>query len=122
MKSEVKKYEIEATGKVLGRLAVQVAVLLRGKNEAHFLPRLTPTNQVAVFNTDKIKVTGKKMEQKIYRHHTDYPGHLKEEVLWKLFARDSRWVLKEAVYGMLPKNRTRDKVIKNLKMFKSEQK
>ncbi len=114
-----KEYQIDAKGKILGRLAVEAVVLLRGKNAATFLPRLTPTNIVKVFNTDLIRFSGKKLKQKMYRYHTSYPGGLKEESLEKLFAKDSREVLKKAVYGMLPKNRTRDKVIKNLKLFKN---
>jgi len=117
---EKKEYTIDAAGKVLGRLATEAAVLLRGKNQAEFLPYLTPQNQVIIFNTDKIKVTGKKMKQKIYRYHTGYPGALKEEKLEELLARDSREVMRQAVYGMLPKNRTRDKIIKNLKLYKGE--
>jgi large subunit ribosomal protein L13 len=119
---EKKEYKIDASGKVLGRVAVEAAVLLRGKNSPKFLPRITPDNIVKVFNTDKIKVTGKKMDQKSYFRHSGYPGGLKEEVLWKLFERDSREPLKRAVYGMLPRNRTRDKVIKNLKLYKGEAK
>ncbi len=119
-KTEKKEYSLDAAGKILGRLAVEAAVLLRGKNKADFLPRLTPQNIVTVFNTNLIKVSGKKMKQKLYRHHSGYPGGLKEEALVKLFARDSREVVKRAVYGMLPKNRTRDKTIKNLKLYKAE--
>ncbi len=115
---EKKEYTIDAKNKILGRLAVELAVLLRGKNEANFLPYLTSQNTVKVINTDLIKVTGKKMKQKMYRHHTSFPGGLKEISLEKLFAKDSREVLKKAVYGMLPKNRTRDKIIKNLKLSK----
>lgn len=109
---------IDAKGKILGRLAVEVAVILRGKNKATFLPRLTPQEIVKVTNVGLIKFTGKKLGQKLYRHHSGYPGGLKEESLEKLFARDPREVLKRAVYGMLPKNRTRDKIIKNLKLYK----
>lgn len=115
---EKKEYQIDAAGKILGRMATEAAVLLRGKNTASWLPYITPENQVIIFNTDKIKVTGKKMEQKFYRHHTGYPGGLKEESLAKLLERDSREVIKLAIYGMLPRNKTRDKIIKNLKLFK----
>jgi large subunit ribosomal protein L13 len=115
-----REYKINASERVLGRLASEIAVVLREKNSAKFLPYVTPKNEVIVFNTDKIKVTGKKMKQKVYRHHTGYPGGLKEENLRKLFGRDSRQVLWRAVYGMLPKNRTRDKIIKNLKLYKGE--
>jgi len=120
LKFEKKEYKLNAAGKILGRLASEVAVLLRGKNSAKFLPHITPQNEVTVFNIDKIKVTGKKMKQKIYRHHSGYPGGLKEESLKNLFERDSRKVLRRAVYGMLPRNRTRDKTIKNLKLYKGE--
>jgi len=119
-KVEKKEYKIDAAGKVLGRLATEVAVLLRGKNTASWLPYITPQNQVIVFNVEKLKFTGKKLKQKMYYRHSGYPGGLKEESLEKLFARDAREVLKLAVYGMLPKNRTRDKIIKNLKIFKKE--
>jgi len=119
-KVEKKEYKIDATGKVLGRLATEIAVLLRGKNTASWLPYITPQNQVIVFNVEKIKFTGKKLKQKMYYRHSGYPGGLKEESLEKLFARDPREVLKLAVYGMLPKNRTRDKIIKNLKIYKKE--
>lgn len=114
-----KEYIIDAKEKVLGRLAVEAAVLLRGKNAANFLPRLTPQNIVKIINTDQIKFTGKKGKQKIYRRHSGYPGGLKEISLEKLMDKDSCEVLRLAVYGMLPKNRTRDKIIKNLRLFKS---
>lgn len=116
----MKEYTLDAKGKVLGRLATEIAVLLRGKNTPNFLPRITPENIVKVANTDLIKFTGKKLKQKFYRHHSGYPGGLKSAKLEDLFAKDSRLVLKQAVYGMFPKNRTRDKTIKNLKLFKGE--
>lgn len=116
----VKPHQIDAAGKVLGRLATQVVTLLRGKQKIGWLPYLEPKNKVVVFNTDKIVVTGKKMKQKLYIYHTGYPGGLKKEVLEKKFNRDSRQVLWAAIYGMLPKNRTRDKIIKNLKLYKGE--
>lgn len=120
MEAVKKIYTIDAGGKILGRLASEVAVLLRGKQKPGFLPYIQPKDEVIVLNTDKIRVTGKKMEQKKYIHHTGYPGGLRKKTLEELFARDSRLVLREAVYGMLPKNRTRDKIIKNLKLHKGE--
>lgn len=119
-KTEKKEYQIDASGKILGRVAVQAANFLRGKNSPKFLPRITPENIVTITNTDKIRVTGKKMNQKSYFRHSSYPGGLKEEALWKIFERDSREVVKRAVYGMLPRNRTRDKIIKNLKLYKGD--
>jgi len=120
MEKEKKIHKIDASSQILGRLATQIAVLLRGKQKAAWLPYLEPSDEVVVYNTDKIKVTGKKMKQKLYIHHTGYHGGLKMETLEKMFERDSRLVLREAVYGMLPKNKTRDKIIKNLKLYKKE--
>jgi len=120
MKTSTNIQTIDASDKILGRLASQVAVLLRGKHKPAFLPYVQPKEEVTVFNTDKIKVSGKKMKQKLYIHHTGYPGGLRKERLVEAFERDSRWVLREAVLGMLPKNRTRNKIIKNLKLFKGD--
>jgi len=122
MKTAIKNQTIDASDKILGRLATQVAVLLRGKHKPSFLPNIQPQEEVTVFNTDKIKVSGKKMRQKLYIHHTGYPGGLRKERLVEAFEHDSRWVLREAVLGMLPKNKTRSKIIKNLKLFKGEMK
>lgn len=117
---ESKNYTIDAVGKTLGRLASQVAVLLRGKDQPDFLPYLEPKNQIVVFNTDKIKVSGKKMRQKIYHYHSGYPGGLKVKSLQEAWIKNSRQVFQEAVYGMLPKNRLRDKIIRNLKLYKGK--
>jgi large subunit ribosomal protein L13 len=114
------EYTIDASGQILGRLAAKIAVLLRGKNKASWLPNIEPKSIVTVFNTNSVKFSGKKLTQKLYIHHSGYPGGLKKESLGKKFERDSREVIREAVYGMLPKNKTRDKVIKNLKLYKNE--
>ncbi|KKS66649.1 MAG: 50S ribosomal protein L13 [Parcubacteria group bacterium GW2011_GWC2_42_6] len=121
-KIEIEKteYEIDAAGKILGRLAVEIANLLRGRNKPDFLPRLTPKNIIIVTNTDKIKFSGKKLRQKIYYRHSGYMGGLKELSLEEMMAKDSREVLRLAVYGMLPKNRQRDRAIVNLKMYKKD--
>lgn len=114
------EYKIDATDKVLGRLATEIVVLLRGKNSPSFDPaRIIPT-RVVVHNTDKMRVTGKKMEQKLYRRHSGYHGGLKEEKLKDLLDRDSRLVLVHAVRGMLPKNKLRDRLMKNLELHKGE--
>lgn len=117
---EKKDYQIDASGKILGRLAREVAVFLRGKDQPDFLPYLEPKNIVKVFNVEKMRFTGKKMKQKMYYRHSGYPGGLKAEKLEVLFARDPKKVLQEAVLGMLPKNRLRSRIIKNLKIFKGE--
>lgn len=114
------EYEVNAEGKVLGRLASEIAVFLRGKNEPRFDPARFSRNKVTVFNTDKIRVSGKKMAQKLYRRHSGYHGSLKEERLEDRMRRDSRWVVRHAVMGMLPKNKLRSRFIKNLVLVKGE--
>ena len=114
------EYRIDATHKILGRLATEVAILLRGKNRADFLPNRAGTAHVTVVNTDKIRVTGRKMTQKIYHRHSGYLGNLKSARLEEMMARDSRLVMREAVMGMLPKNRLRRQVIKRLELHKKE--
>lgn len=111
-------YTIDASGKILGRLATEVAVLLRGKNDPGFNPAKMSKNKVTVYNIDKIRVTGKKMSQKLYRRHSGYIGNLREEKLRDLMARDSSLSLRHAVMGMLPKNRSRKRIIKNLVLVK----
>ncbi|MCG2809087.1 MAG: 50S ribosomal protein L13 [Candidatus Portnoybacteria bacterium] len=116
----MKKHIIDAKNQILGRMAVEVANLLRGKGKADFVPYLDMGDNVVVINTDQIRVTGNKLKQKIYYRHTGYPGGIKEEVLENLLKRDSRKVIKTAVYGMLPKNKLRDKFIKKLTLYKGE--
>lgn len=107
-------HTIDATGKILGRLAVEVAVLLRGKQKPGFLPYRDMGDFVAIKNIGKIIVSGKKMENKIYYRHSGYLGGLKETPFKKLFEKNPAEVLKRAVLGMLPKNRLRAKQIKRL--------
>src|SRR3989344_3250829 len=106
--------KIDATNKVLGRLATEAAKLLMGKGSALFDYSKPGDTRVVVMNTDKIRVTGKKAAQKLYRHHSGYHGGLKEIRYDALFAKDSREVLKNAVRGMLPKNKLREVRMKNL--------
>ena len=112
---EQKIYTIDATNKILGRLAVEIAVLLRGKNEPDFAPNKEGNTIVIIKNVDKIKVTGKKMDQKKYFRHSGYLGSLKEKSLKTFFTEKPTEVLKKAVFGMLPKNKLRAKIIKRLK-------
>ena len=113
---ERKTHTIDATNKVLGRLATQIALLLRGKHKPDFTPNKDTGDFVVVENVDKIKLTGKKLKQKIYYHHTGYLGSLKETPLKKLFEKKPGEILKRAVFGMLPKNKLRAKQIKRLKI------
>ena len=108
-------HTIDATGKILGRLAVDIAVLLRGKYRPDFAPNKDAGDIVSVKNVGKLKFTGKKMEQKIYYHHSGYLGGLKEKPLQKLFEENPSEVLRVAVFGMLPKNKLRSIMIKRLK-------
>jgi large subunit ribosomal protein L13 len=117
MKNERRKtHTIDATGKVVGRLATQIVILLRGKNKSDFAPNKDIGDFVLVKNFKKIRFTGKKFDQKKYFHHSGYLGGLKEIPLKKLFEKDPGMVLKKAVWGMLPKNRLRAKQIKRLKI------
>lgn len=110
--------KIDATNKILGRLAVEIALTLQGKTTPDFDPARLSGNKVMVYNIDRVRVTGKKMLQKQYRHHSGYPGGLKEESLERVMTRDSRVALRHAVEGMLPKNRLRPRMMKNLTLYK----
>ena len=100
---ERKWYVVDATGYTLGRLASEVAKVLRGKNKPVFTPHVDTGDYVIVVNADKIKVTGKKLDQKIYYHHSDYVGGMKETTLREMLAKKPEKVVELAVKGMLPK-------------------
>ncbi|MBS7339721.1 MAG: 50S ribosomal protein L13 [Suilimivivens sp.] len=100
---ERKWYVVDATNMTLGRLASEVAKVLRGKNKAIFTPHIDTGDYVIVVNADKVKVTGKKLDQKIYYHHSDYVGGLKEATLREMMAKKPEKVVELAVKGMLPK-------------------
>jgi large subunit ribosomal protein L13 len=113
---ERKTHIIDATGKVLGRLASEIAILLRGKHKPDFVPYKDMGDFVIVENINRLKFTGKKIEQKKYYRHSGYLGGLKEIPLKKLFTERPDEVLRKAVYRMLPKNKLREKMIKRLKI------
>ena len=100
---ERKWYVVDATNMTLGRLASEVAKVLRGKNKAIFTPHIDTGDYVIVVNADKVKVTGKKLDQKIYYHHSDYVGGMKEATLREMMAKKPEKVIELAVKGMLPK-------------------
>ena len=100
-----KRFKFDATGQSVGRLATQIAVILMGKNDPDYNPSIDNTNRVIVENVDKVKFTGKKLEQKQYYHHSLYPGGLKKTSLKKLSAENPEKVLMKAVRLMLPKNK-----------------
>lgn len=114
---ERKWYVIDAEGKNLGRLASEVASILRGKRKPIYTPHVDTGDYVIIVNADKVAVTGKKMKQKVYKHHTGYPGGLKEITLEKLLDRKPEEVLKHAVKGMLPKGRLGRQMFTKLKVY-----
>ena len=101
--SERKWYVVDATGYTLGRLASEVAKILRGKNKPIFTPFIDTGDYVIITNADKIKVTGKKLEQKVYYRHSDYVGGMKETTLKEMLNKKPERVIELAVKGMLPK-------------------
>lgn len=111
---------IDAAGKPLGRLAAEIAFKLRGKHKADFKPNVVPSQKIIVINTDYINIFPSKLKNKFYWRYSGYPGGMKLTPLGKIFAKDSTKVLRKTVFGMLPKNRLRSKIIKNLIMFKKD--
>ncbi len=115
---ERKWYVVDATGVPLGRLASKVASVLRGKNKPTFTPNVDTGDFVIILNTDKVVLTGKKLEDKYYRYHTGYVGGLKEIAYKKMIAEKSDLAVYEAVKGMLPKNSLGRDMIKKLRVYK----
>ena len=115
---ERKWYVVDAAGLTLGRLSTRVASVLRGKNKPTYTPNVDCGDFVIVINTDKVVLTGKKLEDKFYRYHTGYIGGLKEISYKKLMAEKSDLAVYEAVKGMLPKNSLGRVMIKKLRVYK----
>lgn len=118
-KGEIEKkwWLIDAEGKVLGRLATEVSVLLRGKRNPRFVNYEDTGDFVIVVNADKIKVTGRKLDQKKYYSHTGYPGGIKEKSLKDLLDKNPEEVIRKAVWGMVPKNKLNRAILKKLKVY-----
>ena len=110
-------YLVDASGKTLGRLATEIATRLRGKHKAIYTPHVDTGDFIVVVNAEKIRVTGNKLKDKIYHHHTGYIGNLKSESLEKRLARQPETVLTQAVKGMLPKTKLGNAMIKKLKVY-----
>lgn len=115
---ERKWYVVDASGMPLGRLASQVASVLRGKNKPTFTPNVDTGDFVIVLNCDKVILTGKKAEQKLYTYHTGYVGGLKQTPYGKMLETKSDVVVYEAVKGMLPKNRLGRQMLTKLRVYK----
>ena len=116
-KIERKWYVVDAEGKPLGRLASEVAKVLRGKNKPVFTPHVDTGDYVIIVNAEKVSVTGKKLDQKIYYHHSDYVGGMKETTLREMMAKKPEKVLELAVKGMLPKGPLGRSMIKKLHVY-----
>ena len=108
---------IDAEDQILGRLATQVATILRGKHKPEFAPHIDVGDFVVVINVDKIRVTGNRLDQKIYYRHSGYPGDLTGITLRKMMEKSPERVIEKAVWGMLPKNRLGRKLLKKLKIY-----
>jgi large subunit ribosomal protein L13 len=110
-------YLVDADARTLGRLATQIADVLRGKGKPQYTPHVDTGDFVVVVNAEKVRVTGKKLEQKIYYRHSGYPGGLKERTLAEQLERRPEEVLRRAVKGMLPKNRLAAVQLRKLKIY-----
>lgn len=114
-------YVIDAEDKVLGRLATEVATILRGKHKPTFTPHVDCGDHVIIINAEKVRVTGKKADQKLYRKHSMYPGGLKEVPYKKMMEKKPEFIVYEAVRGMIPHNALGRKVIKKLRVYKGSE-
>jgi large subunit ribosomal protein L13 len=114
---ERKWYLVDAQGKVLGRLATEIASILRGKKKPIFSPHMDTGDNVVVINAEKVVVTGKKREQKLYRHHSGYPGGLQEKTFADLLERKPEQIVRLAVKGMLPHNRLGRRMLRKLRVY-----
>ncbi len=114
---ERKWYVVDADGMVLGRLASQVANILRGKNKPIFTPHVDTGDYVIIINAAKVILTGKKLDQKVYYHHTGYPGGLKEIKYRKLMAEKPEFAVRHAVVGMLPKGSLGRQMASKLRVY-----
>lgn len=112
-----KWYVVDAEGKTLGRMATKVAMVLRGKHKPEYTPFMDTGDYVIVINASKVAVTGKKMDQKLYRYHTQYPGGLKEVKYRDMMKKKPEKVIELAVKGMLPKNALGRAMFKKLKVY-----
>ena len=114
---ERKWYVVDAEGKTLGRLASEVANVLRGKNKPIYTPHIDTGDYVIVVNAEKIQVTGKKLDQKIYYHHSEYVGGMKEATLREMMQKKPEFVITHAVKGMLPKGPLGRQMLKKLHVY-----
>jgi large subunit ribosomal protein L13 len=110
-------YVVDAQGRVLGRMASEIAKVLRGKNKPIFTPNLDAGDFVIVINARGVKLTGKKLQKKIYYRHTEYPGGIRERTAERMLEEKPEYLVRQAVKGMLPKNRLSRKLVNKLKVY-----
>lgn len=118
--SEVRRewFVVDAQGKVLGRLASRIAAILRGKHKPTFTPHVDGGDFVVVVNAEKVRLTGRKLQEKVYYWHTGYPGGIKSATAAQLLERKPEWVIQKAVQRMLPKNPLGRRMLKKLKVYR----
>ncbi|MFN3285678.1 MAG: 50S ribosomal protein L13 [bacterium] len=118
--SEVQRewFVVDAQGKVLGRLASRIAAILRGKHKPTFTPHVDGGDFVVVVNAEKVRLTGRKREEKVYYWHTGYPGGIKSATAGQMLERKPEWVIQKAVQRMLPKNPLGRRMLKKLKVYR----
>ncbi len=114
---ERKWYVLDAEGKTLGRLCTEAAMILRGKKKPIYTPYIDTGDYVIIINAEKVKVTGKKYKEKVYKHHSGYPGGLKETTFDKLQAKNPEEIIRHAVKGMMPKGPLGRQMYKKLKVY-----
>ena len=110
-------YVVDAQGRVLGRMASEIAKVLRGKNKPIFTPNLDAGDFVIVINARGVRLTGKKLQKKIYYRHTEYPGGIRERTAERMLEEKPEYLVRQAVKGMLPKNRLSRKLVNKLKVY-----
>jgi large subunit ribosomal protein L13 len=121
-KEVVRKWHlIDADGMVLGRLASRVAPILKGKTKPIYTPNTDTGDYVVIINADKVRLTGKKLEDKVYYHHSGYPGGIKERTAKELLAKSPEKIIISAIHGMLPKNKLGRAQIKKLKVYRGSE-
>ncbi len=121
LKPITRKYHLfDAKSKNLGRLATEIVQILRGKNKVDFTPHIDGGDFAVVINSNEVKISGNKKENKIYHYYSGYPGGVRDVKLKDKIKHDSRKVVTEAVYGMLPKNKLRNRMMTRLKVYKND--
>lgn len=114
-----KWYIVDANGEILGRLASKIATIIRGKHKPTFTPHVDTGDYVIVINAEKVRLTGKKLKDKVYYHHTGFPGGIRKITAEKLLQKKPTEVLKKAIKGMLPKNSLGRQILKKAKIYAS---